>query len=90
MQAKKTTGQNANQAKVIEAMEELLRNPETPACLWEKVSEFVTEQSNECDDSLYQSNFYLTEVMKSVLPEERRGAVLALREAGEGGAHATN
>lgn len=83
MRSKKTTDQNANEAKVIEAMGELLRNPETPAGLWNHVSEFVTEQSNECDESLYQSTFYLTEIFKSVLPKERIGAVNRARELAE-------
>lgn len=83
--AKKTTGKSADQAKVMEAMRELLHNPETPVELWNEVSQFVTTQSNECGDDLYQSPVYLTQILNSVLPEDRMGAVEAARKAEKGG-----
>jgi hypothetical protein len=67
--------------KVMRAMYELLHNPQTPESLYQEISEFVTDQSNECGENLYHSTSYLTEVLKSVKPEERIGVVLA-REAG--------
>ena len=76
----------ADRARVMKAMRELLRNPETPASLWNYVSEFVTEQSNECGEELYQSPYYLTQILESVKPGERIGAVNLAREFAERGA----
>jgi hypothetical protein len=63
--------------KVLRAMYELLHNPQTPEELYQEVSEFVTNQSNQCDQNLYHSTTYLTEVLKSVKPGERIGVVFA-------------
>lgn len=60
--------------KVLLATIELLHNPETPVELWNEVSQFVTTQSNECGEELYQSPAYLTHILNSVLPEDRMGA----------------
>lgn len=75
----------AARQRVLDALHELLHNPETPSDLFQECSEFVTDQSNECGQSLYQSTPYLTEVLGSVKPEDRMGAVRAAREAKEKG-----
>jgi hypothetical protein len=63
-------------ARVLRAMSELLHNPQTPGGLFEKVAEFVTDQSNECGDNLWYSDTVLSEILKTVPTEDLRGATL--------------
>jgi len=72
---------DAAQERVLRAMHELLHNPETPQNLFEAVAEFVCEQSNRGgNDEIFHSGPVLNELLKSVPPEDRRGAIIAVRE----------
>jgi hypothetical protein len=68
----------SNTEKVVRATSELLHNPQTPQELFEAVAEFVCEQSN-VGGNIYHSTPVLIEVLKSVPPEELRGAILEAR-----------
>lgn len=89
---KKNTTTISDHQKVLDALYELLHNPQTPSDLWQACSEFVTDQSNNCTQELYQTTSYLTEVLKSVQPDELMGAVRArqIEEANTEVSHATN
>jgi hypothetical protein len=67
--------------RVLRATSELLHNPKTPQNLFEAVAEFVCEQSN-VGENIYHSTPVLIEVLKSVPPEELRGAILEARQSG--------
>ena len=72
--------------KVLRALSELLHNPQTPSGLFEAVAEFVCEQSNEVGlGGILHSAPVLIEILKTVKPEDTRGALCA-RIAAEFGA----
>ena len=83
----KTPGEKpkSDRDRVLQAIQELLHNPETPQGLYEAVAQFLCEQLNRCGDNLYHSTAMIIEVLKTVPPDDTRGAVLAARAKGEGG-----
>lgn len=65
---------------VLEAVYVLLHDPKTPSELFEKVAEFITDQSNQAND-IYHEPFVLAAVLASVPPNELMSAVIAARDA---------
>lgn len=69
----------SGEQRVSDSILELLHNPQTPADLFEAVAQFVCEQSNKAD--LFHSAPVIGELLKSVPPDELRGAVIEARGA---------
>jgi hypothetical protein len=85
LEREKEEAQENDREKVLQSLFELLNNKQTPSELWQALAEFVTEQSNKAD---FYSLPMLTEILKSVSPEDLRGATVETNAKED--AHASN
>jgi O-succinylbenzoate synthase len=68
-----------NNAKVQQAIWELLHNGQTPGDLFEKVAEFVCERINKGQDGFYHSDKVLALLLESIPENELRHAIITER-----------
>ncbi len=68
--------------KVLEAMSELLNNPETPSDLYEAVAEFVCEATTNMHENVLHSKDSLTRMLNALPRNESVGARDKARAAG--------